>query len=178
MLCRQCGLEKPDDEVKLGTCDHCYKFGPPKNAIETGPSAHELELRGRMRKLILDLKRDGRSVIFSTHIMEQAEQICDFIFLINKGRKVIDGPLAEVRRSADQAIRIDYDGDGAVLAGLPGVRRINDAGKTVELFLEPGRDPQDLLERLVGRLRIRRFDLREPSLHEVFVRAVGGKSDE
>ena len=131
-----------------------------------------------MRKLILDLKRDGRSVIFSTHIMEQAEQICDFIFLINKGRKVIDGPLAEVRRSADQAIRIDYDGDGAVLAGLPGVRRINDAGKTVELFLEPGRDPQDLLERLVGRLRIRRFDLREPSLHEVFVRAVGGKSDE
>ena len=131
-----------------------------------------------IREVILQIKREGRTVIFSTHVMEQAEQICDSIVLIDHGKKIIDGPLMEVRKTGDQAIRIDYDGDGAVLHSVPGVRRINDAGKTVELFLEPGRDPQDVLRELVDKVTIRCFDLREPSLHEVFVRAVGGKSDE
>lgn len=131
-----------------------------------------------MRDLILDLKREGRTVIFSTHIMEQAEQICDFIFLINKGKKVIDGRLSEVRRSGDRAVRLDYDGDGSILHGIKGVSRVNDSGKSAELQLEHDYDPQQLLRDVVGRLTIRRFDLREPSLHEIFVRAVGGESDE
>ncbi|MEW6747395.1 MAG: ATP-binding cassette domain-containing protein [Planctomycetota bacterium] len=131
-----------------------------------------------LRDLILAMKRDGHTVIFSTHIMEQAEQICDSILLINKGKKVLDGPLREIKKTGDQAIRIDYDGDGLVLRRLPGVRRINDAGKSVELFLEAGCDPQEVLAALVGQVTIRRFDLREPSLHEIFVRTVGGKSDE
>ena len=108
-----------------------------------------------MRDVILQMKAQNRTVIFSTHVMEQAEQICDFIFLINKGRKVIDGQLAEVRGSGDRAIRLDYDGDGRVLRELEGVRRINDAGKTAEIFLEPGRDPQDVLKSLVGRIEVR-----------------------
>jgi ABC-2 type transport system ATP-binding protein len=88
---------------------------------------------------------------------------------------VLDGPLAEVRRSADQAIRLDYDGDASFVRSLPGVVRFNDAGKTAEIFLETGSDPQALLVEIVKRVRVRRFDLRDPSLHEVFVRAVGGK---
>jgi ABC-2 type transport system ATP-binding protein len=130
-----------------------------------------------LRDLVLDLKREGRTVIFSTHVMEHAETLCDAIVLIDKGRKVIDGPLSQVKASGDEGIRIDYDGDGSVLRTLRGVRRLNDAGKTAELFLEPGVDPQDVLRALVGRLTIRRFDLREPSLHEIFVRAVGGRAD-
>jgi ABC-2 type transport system ATP-binding protein len=105
-----------------------------------------------MREIILQMKREGRTVIFSTHVMEHAEQLCDYIFLINKGRKV--------------------------LREIPAVARINDAGKSAELFLKDGRDPQEVLADLIGRLRIRRFDIREPSLHEIFIRAVGGKSDE
>src|SRR5690606_18560800 len=116
--------------------------------------------------------------IFSTHVMQQAQDVCDYIVLINKGRKVLDGSVSEVRATGDFGIQIDYDGDGRVLHELPGVRRLNDAGKHAELFLEPGVDPQDILAALVGRLRIRRFDIREPSLHEIFVRAVGGKTDE
>lgn len=131
-----------------------------------------------VREVILQLKREGRTVIFSTHVMEQAEQICDYIVLINRGVKVLDGPLAEVKQSGEHGVLIDYDGDGAVLRTLPGVQRMNDAGKRAELFLDDGVDPQTVLERLVGKLRIRRFDVREPSLHEVFIRAVGGKSDE
>lgn len=128
-----------------------------------------------LRDLILDQRRAGRTVIFSTHGMEQAEQICDSIFLIDRGRKVLDGPLSEVRRSAERAVMLDYDGDGSRLREIPGVVRVNDAGKTAELFLAPGTDPQAVLAALIGLVKVRRFDQREPSLHEVFVRAVGGR---
>ncbi len=130
-----------------------------------------------VREVILDMKREGRTVIFSTHVMEQAEQICDYVLLINKGRKVLDGTLAEVKATGDRGILIDYDGDGAVFRTLRGVHRVNDAGKRAELFLDDGTDPQVILEQLVGKLRIRRFDMREPSLHEVFVRAVKGDDE-
>ena len=110
--------------------------------------------------------------------MPQAEQLCDSIFLIHRGKKVLDGPLAEIRSSGDRGIQIDYDGDGSVLQQLEGVDRINDSGKQAEIFLKNGVDPQSLLAALVGKLTIRRFDLREPSLHEIFVRAVGGEVDE
>ena len=131
-----------------------------------------------LQELILDIKRQGRTVIFSTHVMEQAEQLCDYIFLMNKGRKILDGTLSDVRRSGDQAIRIDHEGDVSFLHDHPGVKRINESGNTCEVFLDAGADPQALLQALVGRVRIRRFDLREPSLHDVFVRAVGGKTDD
>ncbi|MDP6929680.1 MAG: ATP-binding cassette domain-containing protein [Planctomycetota bacterium] len=131
-----------------------------------------------MRNTILQMKRQGRTVIFSTHVMAQAEEICDFIFLINKGKKVLDGPLAEIRSAGELGIKIDYDGDGSILSQIPGLERINDSGKSAEVFLHPGTDPQAVLAHLVGKLRIRRFDLREPSLHEIFVRSVGGDVDE
>ncbi|MCB1044448.1 MAG: ATP-binding cassette domain-containing protein [Acidobacteria bacterium] len=131
-----------------------------------------------MRNLILSMKRDGRTVIFSTHVMEQAEQICDYIFLIHKGNKILDGPLSEIKAGGLHGIQIDYDGDGQVIRDFPGVDRINDAGKSAEVYLKDSANPQDLLQYLCGRLQIRRFDLREPSLHEIFVRAVGGTSDE
>jgi ABC-2 type transport system ATP-binding protein len=130
-----------------------------------------------MRDVVLQMKRDGRTVVFSTHIMAQAEQLCDYVVLINRGRKVLDGPLSTVRASGGQGVMLDYDGDGAVLRQIPGIRRVNDAGKQAELFLEEGTDPQRVLAALVGKVQIRRFDLREPSLHEIFIRAVGGESD-
>ena len=130
-----------------------------------------------VREVILDMKRQGRTVIFSTHVMEQAEQICDYIFLIDKGNKIIDGPLSEVKSGGDKGIVVDYDGDGSIFRQLKGVRRLNDAGKTAELFLDDVTDPQQILQQLVGKITVRRFDMREPSLHEIFVRAVGGEVD-
>jgi ABC-2 type transport system ATP-binding protein len=124
------------------------------------------------------MKRQGRTVIFSTHIMPQAEQLCDGLLIMHRGKKIIDGSLSDVKSAGDRGILLDYDGDGALLKQLPGVARVNDSGKQAEIFLDDGVDPQSILEALVGRLRVRRFDLREPSLHEVFVRAVGGHVDE
>jgi len=130
-----------------------------------------------MRQIILDMKKEGKTVIFSTHVMEQAEQICDFIFLINKGKKVLDGTLSDVRKSVGNGIKIDYNGDGSIFQTLNGVIRVNDAGKSAELFLEDNYDPQIILQKLAGKLEIRKFDLSEPSLHEVFIRAVGGSTN-
>ena len=72
---------------------------------------------------------------------------------------------------------LDYDGDGCLLGGLPGVERINDSGKQAELFLAEDADSQAILAALLDRVQIRRFDLREPSLHEIFIRAVGATAD-
>ena len=128
--------------------------------------------RDVMRDTILDMKREGRTVIFSTHVMEQAEKLCDEMMMIHKGQLAFEGTVAQIKEGRDQGIRIEYDGDGSVLQDLPGLDRVNDDNKAAELFLQPGRDPQDALRWLVDRLTIRSFDVREPSLHEVFVRTV------
>lgn len=128
--------------------------------------------RDVMRDTILQMKREGRTVIFSTHVMEQAEKLCDEMMMIHKGQLAFEGSVAQIKAGRDRGIRVEYDGDGEVLQQLPGVARVNDDNKAAELFLHPGHDPQEALRWLVDRLRIRSFDVREPSLHEVFVRTV------
>jgi len=126
-----------------------------------------------VRNIVLAQRKIGRTVLLSTHVMEQAEQICDGLILINRGRMLLDGSLDAIRGAAQRTVAIDYDGDGAYLQDLPGVIRINDAGRHAELSLGPDADTQTILASLMQRLTIRRFDTREASLHEIFVRAVG-----
>lgn len=128
--------------------------------------------RDLMRDVILDLKRSGKTIIFSTHIMEQAEQICDAILLINRGRKVLEGPLTHVKSQFRQSIHLDYEGDGQLLRAIPGVQRINDSGKHAEIFLNDDMNPQDFLHYIIGKMTIRSFSIREPSLHEIFIQTV------
>ena len=125
------------------------------------------------REIVLELRRAGRTVILSTHVMEQAEQLCDEVVLLDRGTRLLAGPVGEVRAAGARTLRISYEGDGSVLHELPGVMRVNDAGVHAELSLAPEADPDALLATLVGRLRLRRFEFAEPSLHEVFVRTVG-----
>lgn len=129
-----------------------------------------------VRNIVLAQRSRNRTVLLSTHVMEQAQQICDGLILINHGRKLFDGTLSDIRRSAERTISIDYDGDGAILKDLPGVGRVNDAGRHAELSLNADADDQAILASLVNRLTIRAFDTREASLHEIFVRAVGDDS--
>lgn len=128
--------------------------------------------RDTMRDLILDMKRQGRTVIFSTHGMEHAEQLCDYVMMIHKSRLQFAGTLAQIKSGRDRGLLLDYDGDGAVLQHLPGALRINDHGKHAEIYLQPGQDPQQALRWLLDHVTVRRFDHREPSLHEIFVRTV------
>ena len=126
-----------------------------------------------MRDTILDMKREGKTVIFSTHVMQQAEEICDRILLIFKGEKVLEGTMAEVKSGGPRAIKLDYEGDGSFLKTLPGIDRVNDAGQSAEIILQDGEDPQAFLRSIIDKVQVRRFDLREPSLHEIYVRTVG-----
>ena len=128
--------------------------------------------RDVFRDLILDMKRQGRTVIFSTHGMEQAEQLCDYVMMIHRGRLRFHGRLSEVKSGRDFGIQLDYEGPGGALRDLPGIARINDSGQHAEIFLQPGTDPQQLLEQVIRVVKVRRFDVSEPSLHEIFVRTV------
>ena len=125
-----------------------------------------------VRDQILDLKRRGCTVIFSTHQMSEAEKLCDRILMIHAGRKVLDGPLHEVRGQRDSLVILEYEGDAAVLRDDPEIARINDYGRYSELSLADGSDPSALLQRLAARLLVRRFEVRQPTLHEIFVRTV------
>jgi ABC-2 type transport system ATP-binding protein len=123
-----------------------------------------------LREAVLDLRRTGTTVVFSTHDMGVAERMCDFIFMIHLGRKVLDGTLEAIQDAhGSDTIRVRIDG-AADLNGLPGVRRVADFGKLQELQLAPGADPQRILAGLMERGAIRHFELARPSLNEIFVR--------
>lgn len=125
-----------------------------------------------VRSVIVDLKRAGKTVIFSTHVMEQAEQICDTILLVNGGRKILDGTLAEVRQNAARSVRIEYEGCPADMAAITGIARVNDMGRAAELSLTEDADARAIMHCLMEKMVITQFSVKAPTLHEIFLRAV------
>jgi ABC-2 type transport system ATP-binding protein len=123
------------------------------------------------REAVLDLRRDGATVIFSTHDMNVAERLCDFIFMIHRGRKVLDGTLESIQdRFGSDTVRVQMEGNGVAWDNLPGVIKRTDLGRWQELRLEKGADTQRLLAALLARGQVRHFELTRPSLHDIFVR--------
>jgi ABC-2 type transport system ATP-binding protein len=130
-----------------------------------------------LRDAILDLKAQGSTVIFSTHDMAVAERMCDFIFMIYKGEKVLDGTLAEIRqRYGADTVRLKMEGGPELLTGHPCVERVVDMGHYQEVRLAG--DHHELLEYLVSVTRLRHFELAAPSLHEIFVRIAGSEAEQ
>ncbi len=131
--------------------------------------------RDVLRDAVLSLHREGTTVVFSTHVMEQAEQLCRELVLIHRGKIRVGGSLDQVRASEGrQAAHVRYQLEpGKDLDDLPGVTHIADHGNEAELTLEEGCDANALLRALMERAVITGFDLREPSLHEIFKRMVG-----
>jgi ABC-2 type transport system ATP-binding protein len=132
-----------------------------------------------MRDVMLDLRRKGTTIVLSSHQMDTVEKLCERVALINRGEKVLDGSVAEVKaRHGKNTVVLAYDGDGAFLGSLPGVAKLTDFGQYVEVRLLDGTDPQPLLREAVARLRLRRFEIVEPSLHDIFVETVKGHGKE
>ncbi len=126
-----------------------------------------------LRDAIVGLKREGSTVIFSTHDMSAAEKMCDQIFMIYKGRKVLDGTLDSIQdKYGSDTIRLRLD-DAAILSLLKGIERVADFGKYQEVRLTNGTDPQQLLTQIAGRTRVSLFEVARPSLHDIFVRIAG-----
>lgn len=134
--------------------------------------------RDVLRDAVLALHREGMTILFSTHVMEQAEQLCRDLALIHRGQVRLHGTTEAVKASEGrQAAHIRYRlRDGFDLEGLPGVQAISGGGNEAELTLAPDSDTDALLAALIERTHLTRFDLREPSLHEIFKRVVGGES--
>jgi ABC-2 type transport system ATP-binding protein len=132
-----------------------------------------------MREVLLELSRQGRTLVLSSHQMETVERLCDGIALINRGLKLLDGTVGDVkRRYGKNTVVLAYEGDGAFLGGLPGVERVADFGRYVEVRLLADGDPQLLLREAAARLRVSRFEIVEPSLHDIFVERVTGHEQE
>jgi ABC-2 type transport system ATP-binding protein len=126
-----------------------------------------------MRDVMVDLSRRGATIVLSSHQMDTVEKLCDRVALINKGEKVLDGAVSEVKaRYGQNTLVLAFDGDGAFLASLPGVAKVSDFGKYVEIRMDDGADPQTILSEAAARLRVRRFEIVEPSLHDIFVETV------
>lgn len=128
---------------------------------------------------MLELKAKGVTVLFSTHIMEHAEKICERILLVNHGRAIVSGSLAEVKSSYGRnAVQIEYDGDAAFVADLPCVESVTRYPRWLEAELRPQADSDELYRALAGRVKVRRFELVAPSLHKIFTSLVGEASNE
>ncbi len=118
---------------------------------------------------VLEMRRRGTTVVFSTHDMATAEKMCDRIFMIFRGRKVLDGTLDEIQAQYGlDTVRVRTAAGAAALAGMPDVRSINDYGQMQEVQL--GADPQRFLQQLAARTAVYHFEVARPSLHDIFVR--------
>lgn len=130
-----------------------------------------------LMEILLEQRAQGKTILLSTHRMEEAERLCDHVCLINKGRKVLDGGLAAIRAAAGKStVRVDYTGDPAVLRQAPGVLRADDFGNYAELKLSPdAQSPaavSSLLRFLAPQLTITRFEQLQPTLNQIFLDTV------
>jgi len=126
-----------------------------------------------IKELILEQKKKGNTIIFSTHEMDNAERLCDTILLIDHGQKILDGQIGEVKKQfGSRSIQLSYTGKPDFLQNSQVIEKFDDFGNYVELELKPGADPQEFLQSIVREVRINRFELMEPSLNDIFISSV------
>ena len=133
-----------------------------------------------LKDTVVDLRRRGKTVIFSTHLMDNAERLCDSVCIIAHGDKVLDGTVASVKaENAGRTVALGLeggatDGIGAVLKDRTLVDRVDDHNRYFEIEMAAGADPQQLLTRvLAAGARVNRFERVQPSLHQIFLQRVG-----
>jgi ABC-2 type transport system ATP-binding protein len=139
-----------------------------------------------LKDIVLAQKEAGRTILFSTHLMEQAEQICDYVCIIAKGRKAVEGRLADLKRDAgtDDAIRITFsekDDEERIQSGTLAGEFFSSIAATSEglvLTLKSSKSSPELLSALIdGKYGIKSFERMEPTLHQIFVDRVGSQED-
>lgn len=174
--------DKPVDALSKGMAQKvqlaCAIVNDPDLVILDEPfSGLDPVSQGALEDTILGLARGGATVIFSTHVMQHAERLCDRLLLLSKGRKVFEGDQAAARAVLPARIGVSAQADPR---GLPMVAEAHGSAQDAdgwsdwELTLKPGVQAAELLEACFERgLRLRRFDEHKPSLHEVFLHLAG-----
>jgi ABC-2 type transport system ATP-binding protein len=129
--------------------------------------------QGLFKEMLAEFKRDGRTILFSTHIMEQAEKLCDHICLISGGGAVLKGSLAEIKREfGGNTYRLAASGDGTGLSSIDGIEDVAAYDSHYRLLLAPDAGAPKVLARIVERMDVHEFRSEEPELEEIFIKAV------
>ncbi len=132
-----------------------------------------------LNDILMEMKRNGRAIIFSTHQMDQAEKLCDTICLIDRGRVILDGDLAAVRRKyGKESMQLGFVGNGEFLKELPGIRSVYLYENYAELVLTDGSSSSMVLNEIAGRsdiFELKKFELAQPSLNAIFLDLVGAR---
>lgn len=126
-----------------------------------------------LKEVILEEKNRGKTILFSTHRMEQVEQMCDDICLFNQGKAVLQGNLQSIKQSfGNNTVLLDFIGDSEFLNQLEGVRINNRSTNFAEIRLLEGASPQHILEIAMKHAEIQRFEIVQPSLQDIFISTV------
>jgi len=127
-----------------------------------------------LKNVLLEMAKSGKTILLSTHRMDQVERLCQSICLINRGQAVLEGDLNQIKgRYGRKNVQIKYEGDARFLQETRLVQSFNDYGNYVEVRLAPGADAQELLKLASANARLNKFELMEPSLEEIFIDVVG-----
>ena len=130
-----------------------------------------------LKDAVLEMRRRGTTVVFSTHDMGTAEKMCDRIFMIFRGRKVLDGTLDDIQREyGADTVRLRTGAGAGVLTGMPEIESVNDFGQLQEVRLRS--DAQTFLGKVAARTSIYHFEVTRPSLHDIFVRIARPTAEE
>ena len=125
-----------------------------------------------VKEIIADLRKEGKAIILSTHRMNEVEELCDSVFMIHKGKGVLQGQLADIkRRFRGNTLVIESD---SPLGNLLGVSSVKQDGARSEVVMAEGTTPQQVLEQLIKqRVAVTRFEVATPSLNDIFIRIAG-----
>jgi ABC-2 type transport system ATP-binding protein len=126
-----------------------------------------------IKTFLLEFRAQGKTVVFSTHVLEQAEKLCDHICLITKSKKVLDGDLKDLkRRFAGNVIRVSTDASAGEIAALPGVHSVSPVNGGFHIGLDAGVEPRTVVQQLFEKHRVDAFSEQEPELEEIYLKAV------
>jgi len=127
-----------------------------------------------LKEIIIELREKGKTILFSTHRMEQVEQMCDDICLFNQGEAVLTGKLREIKSSfGENTINLEFEGDSSFLDKLEGVRINNRSTNFAEIRVLNDQSMQEILKLAMEHAEIHKFERIEPSLNEIFISTVG-----
>ena len=126
-----------------------------------------------IKEIILEQKKTGTTIIFSTHLMDSAEKLCDEILLINKGQIILSGNLSQIKQGfGKRNIQLKYDGKDDFLENSPNILKYDNFGNYVEVQLQESIKPQEFLKEIIDKVDIKKFEIVEPSLNDIFIETV------
>ena len=144
-----------------------YIFDEPFSGLD--PINSEL-----LKEIIIELREKDKTILFSTHRMEQVEQMCDDICLFNNGKVVLTGNLREIKKDfGKNTVLLEFQGDSTFLDELENIRINNRSTNFAEIRILDGLDHQEILKKAMEKAEIHKFQLVEPSLNEIFISTVG-----